>query len=57
MSHINSNMGSKRKGGAARLRDKKNKLLLESASTCYNLNDMFSKKPKMQLPTVEVSKI
>lgn len=57
MSHINSNKGSKRKGGAARLRDKKNKLLVESASTCYSLNYMFSKKTKMQLPTVEVSKI
>lgn len=51
------NKGSKRKSGAARLRDKKNKLLVETASTCYNLKDLFAKKTKMQLPTVKVSKI
>jgi len=58
MSHININKGSERKGGPARLRDKKNKLLLETASTCYSIHDIFAKKTKIMLPiTIHVSKI
>lgn len=34
----------KRKGGAARLRDLNNKKLKKTASKCYSIDQMFSKK-------------
>ncbi|XP_025193424.1 zinc finger MYM-type protein 1-like [Melanaphis sacchari] len=34
----------KRKGGAARLRDKNKKKLIETSSKCYNIEQMFTKK-------------
>jgi len=42
----------KRKGGAARLRDKNKKKLIET-SKCYNIEQMFTKKPQS---TITVSK-
>lgn len=57
MRHVSTNKGSKRKGGAARLRDKKNKLLLETASSCYSISNMFAKKTNIQSPTVELVEV
>lgn len=43
----------KRKGGAARLRDKNKKKLIETSSKCYNIEQMFTKKTQS---TITVSK-
>lgn len=48
---MSNNNGNKRKSGEARLRDKKKKILLESALTCYTIKDMFAKNRKITLNT------